>query len=324
MKSTRTELYVHREQVYGKITTTDPEFDFVRHTGTSIGLQKEIINSEEISSDRQMSCARHGMKAVTGDLSFELSPKDMDDLLECALCGQWVSDVLKVDTWFYSNTFARRFKDFEGSSTTDSEWQFYKGCVINTMSIEVTPDSIVTGSFSVVGQDLEFADALPTGSIINYEEGVCPFNGFGGAVEIDGEDVGILTSVSFELANNVEPKPVIGSDVTAPPSLGKVNLTGTCSVYFDTDQYQKLFVDEFKTDIRFILTTEGYTYEFYFPQVLFSGGQPDTSADGEVMLELGFTALYYKDEDTSLMITRTIPAPPLQTKPVPKKTSDDK
>lgn len=77
------------ESTYGTTPAT-PALKPIRHTGTTLGLSKESLQSEEIRDDRQIADFRHGAYQVGGDVNFELSFASFDDLLEAVLLGTWV------------------------------------------------------------------------------------------------------------------------------------------------------------------------------------------------------------------------------------------
>ncbi|UTC27972.1 putative major tail structural protein [Stenotrophomonas phage A1432] len=78
------------ETAYGQTPAT-PAFKPIRHTGTTLGLSKESLQSEEIRADRHIADFRHGASQVGGDINFELSFGSFDDLLEGVLLGTWTS-----------------------------------------------------------------------------------------------------------------------------------------------------------------------------------------------------------------------------------------
>jgi hypothetical protein len=79
-------------------TPTTPVLKPIRHTGTTLGLSKDAIESEELRQDRQVANFRHGNKSVAGDVNVELSYGTFDDLIEATLAGTWATDVLKAGT----------------------------------------------------------------------------------------------------------------------------------------------------------------------------------------------------------------------------------
>ena len=55
------------ESTFGTTPTT-PVFTPIRHNGTTLGLSKDAIESEELREDRQVAHYRHGNKSVSGDV----------------------------------------------------------------------------------------------------------------------------------------------------------------------------------------------------------------------------------------------------------------
>lgn len=78
-----------QESTYGTTPAT-PAFKPIRHTGTTLGLSKESLQSEEIREDRQIADFRHGAYQVGGDINIELSFGSFDELLEAVTLGTWV------------------------------------------------------------------------------------------------------------------------------------------------------------------------------------------------------------------------------------------
>lgn len=64
-------------------------FSTLRATGRNINLEKDVLESEEVRSDRQIADVRHGFNRVVGSPGFELSRGAYDDMLEAALSGKW-------------------------------------------------------------------------------------------------------------------------------------------------------------------------------------------------------------------------------------------
>lgn len=71
------------------VTPNNPAFKTIRHTGTTLALSKEALQSEELRDDRQIADFRHGARQTGGDMSIELSYGTFDDILEALLGGTW-------------------------------------------------------------------------------------------------------------------------------------------------------------------------------------------------------------------------------------------
>lgn len=85
----RHSMFYVPEATYGT-TPANPAWKPIRHTGTTLGLAKDSIQSEELRSDRMIADIRQGANQVGGDISIELSFLSFDDLLEAVLGGTWV------------------------------------------------------------------------------------------------------------------------------------------------------------------------------------------------------------------------------------------
>lgn len=88
MDGSRHAMHYILESTYGTTPAT-PNFKTLRHTGTSLGLSKGTMMSEELRSDRQIQDYRHGILAVGGDINTEVSFATLDDLFQAVLCGTW-------------------------------------------------------------------------------------------------------------------------------------------------------------------------------------------------------------------------------------------
>ena len=84
----RHSMFYVPEATYGT-TPANPAWKPIRHTGTTLGLSKDSISSEELRSDRMIADFRQGANQVGGDIKFELSFLSFDDLLEAVLGGTW-------------------------------------------------------------------------------------------------------------------------------------------------------------------------------------------------------------------------------------------
>lgn len=295
-----------QEVTYG-VTPATPALERIRHTGTTLALTKDSSQSEEIREDRQISCYRHGMRQVGGDISVEFASSDFDTMLEAALCGTW--DATTTDE-LTSGTVRRSFsilRNFSDQQSADKPYHLFTGCEYNTWSMTVSPNSIVTSEFTVIGQNLSLDTAEPTGATYPPVTGECPFDGFSGTIKEGGTDIGIVTEVSLTLENGYETKPVVGSDLTLQPTIGKSDLTGQITVYFEDATLLEKFISESSTSLEFSLANAaGDSYTFFLPNIIYSGGSPDVSGEGTITLAMPFQALFDDVEGASIKINRVI------------------
>ena len=71
-------------------TPTNPRFQALPDTRTTIALTKETLTSERLTGTRFPSEPRTGVNGVSGDIPADLSSKVYDDFISSALQGPWV------------------------------------------------------------------------------------------------------------------------------------------------------------------------------------------------------------------------------------------
>lgn len=290
-------LYYVAETVAGTTPAT-PAFKTFRHTGTTLALTKDAIQSEELGG-RRIRCFRHGNKQVGGDGSIQLSYGDFDDMLEAALCGTWTTNVLKTGSVRRTFTFERNFADI-------AQRIRYTGVQVNELSLSVAPNSIVTGSLSFIGLDQDPVNTMIAGSTYTAPSAQCPFDSFTGTITEAGTTIAVVTQLELSLSNGLEPLFVIGSSSAVGMSIGRTNVTGTLTAYFENMTLLNKFVNETSSNLEFTLEAgDGSTLEFSLPNIKYNGGQPDVSGDGPITLSMPFQALYDGTAESELVITRT-------------------
>lgn len=288
------------ESTYGTTPAT-PAFTPLPHTGTSLALTKDAIESEKLRGDRQVEDFRHGNKSVSGDVSAELEYGAFDDIIEAVLCGTWTTNVLKSGVTRRSFTLERKFGDL-----ATPEYHRYTGCEFNTLALSVSPNAIVSATFGVVGKDLALDTAIVTGATYGSDVGNSPFDSFTGSIQEGGSAIATVTAIELNLANGIEPLFAIGSQTTQRPSIGKSRLTGTLTTYFEDKALYEKFLNETESSIQLVLTDlDGNSYTLDIPRVKYNSGQPDVSGEGAVTVAMEFVGLYDDTEATQIKVTRT-------------------
>ena len=288
------------ESAFGT-TPSSPAFTPIRHTGTTLGLSKDSIESEELREDRQVAHYRHGNKSVTGDVNFELSYGGLDALLEATLCGTWATNVLLAGTTRRSYTIERHHQDI-------GKYLRSTGCQFNTMSLSVAPNSMVTGSFGIIGSGFTSSASALGSSTYSAETTTAPFDSFTGAITEGGSAIAIITALELNIDNGMEALYVVGSSDTLLPSIGKSMVTGSVTAYFQDTTLMDKFVNETTSAIQFTLTDAlGNDYIVLLPKVKYNSGNPEVSGPGAITLSLDFVALYNSASDKQIKITR-VPA----------------
>lgn len=296
------------ETVYGQ-TPANPAFKPIRHTGTTLGLSKESLQSEELRDDRQISDFRHGAYQVGGDINIELSFGSFDDLLEAVMLGTWEVDSpsagidrLKAGVVRRSITVERFFGDI---LSVDKPYHRFTGVELNTLSLAINANAMITGSFGVLGQNMTTGTAIIAGATYAAPTTTSPLDSFTGTLQEAGVPIAVITEISLSLENALEARFVVGSKQTIRPSIGRSNVTGQVTAYFENSALLDKFINETESSIVFELPDgAGNKYTFTLPRIKYTGGQPDVDGEGPITLAMPFQALLDPTTGTNLMIDR--------------------
>lgn len=299
--SSRHAMGMELESTYGTTPAT-PVFDALRHLGTTLATAKDALVAQELRADRQISDHQYGVRQVGGDITSELTyGGTVDDILEAALGGTWATDVLKAGTTRRSFSIMRDFSDI-----TTGRYQLYTGCEFNTLALTNAANSQLQLTLGVIGQDMSSGDSAPAGATFPAAATSGQMTGTLGAVNEGGSSIGVVTEVNFTLENGLEIKPVIGSQLTLEPSIGRSDVTGQMTAYFETNAQLLKFLNETASSLDFTaVDAAGNSYLFDFPNIKYSGGDNPTSGEGAIAVTMPFQALYDATDTSNLVITRT-------------------
>lgn len=296
-----------KEDEFG-FTPLNPQMRNLRHTSCSLQLTKETFQSQELRSDAQISDLRHGNRQASGDIGIEFSFHEFDELLAAAVRGEWKDNAelpgqktLLAGTKMSSFTIERVFADVQ-------QYEHFTGCEVNTMSLTVEPNAIVTGTIGIVGSAIHFnqtpLDVDPEPSY-TYP----PFDGFKGKLVEGGRVIAVVTSMEINIDNSIEPAFVIGSDVAEALVAGRINITGTITAYFQDMDLLSKFSDETETSLQITLGDGIHeSYVITLPRVKYSGGDNPVDGEGPITLSMPFQALYDTCSGTNIRVDRIPPA----------------
>ena len=293
-------LHYVAESTYGTTPAT-PTWKPMCITGVNLGLTRDAIESGCLSSDRQVKDVRNGNKQLGGGVDSEIIYEEADDWLEAALMGTWTANVLKAGTTRRSFTIERGFNGLD-----TPEYHRSAGVELSGFDISLAPNSLATITYNTLGQSLTVATAQVPSSTYNPMTTNAPFDSFTGSITEGGTAVAVVTQMDLSLDNGMEPTFVLFDDETIRPTDGKSRITGTLTAYYEDSTLYNKFVNGTNSAIVFTMTDPaGNDYEFNFPNIKYTGGNPDVSGDGPVTLALEFSAIYDATEASQIVITRT-------------------
>ena len=204
-----------------------------------------------------------------------------------------------------SFTFVRHFSDIQAA---DNPFYVYRGVEINSLQLTISANSIATGTFSVTGQSQETAQSLAAMGTPTFPtaSATSTLDSFTGTLQEGGTTIAVVTEISLTLANGIEPRFVIGSRDSINPSVGRSNLTGQISAFFEDSTLVNKFLNETESSLIFSMPdADGNMQRYKIPRIKYTGGQPDVSGEGPITLTMPFQALLDPDQATNFIIERT-------------------
>ncbi len=295
-QGSRSSLSYIAESTFG--TTPAGNFQNLPFTSHSLNMTKDRVEGTDIQADRMSRVDRHGNRQVSGDIVGDLREGDFDELLESAMLSSWSSDVLKVGT-------TPKYFSIEDYAADIDQARLFTGCSVDTLSISLAPNQMVTGSFSIVGKNMTMSASEKTQDAPSTN---APFDAYSGDLQIGGSTSAIVTAMDFTLTNSFAPTFVVGDDSAPALEVGNAVVEGTLSAYFEDASLINRFVNETETPLKVTVGDNAgtpNTMEFFFPRCKINSA--DVGVDGPTsrIVTLSFVALRDPTEDTNLRITRS-------------------
>lgn len=303
-QGSRSSLRYVVESTFGTTPTVDGSNPGIVLPFTSHGLNltKDLVAGTDIQSDRMPRHERHGNKQSAGDIVCDLRELDFDPFLESVMLNAWDTNVLKVGT-------SPKYFSIEDYSADIDQARLFTGQTVSTMGVSIAPNQMVTATFGMVGKGMsisstQFSDE--TASSTNS-----PFDAYSGDLQIGNNVAGlassaIITQIDFNVTNSFAPTFVVGSDETPALEVGRAEVTGSFSAYFDNADLINRFLNETESAIQVsVQDPSSNSLTFLFPRVKINSA--DVGVDGPTsrVVSMSFTALYDTTEATNLKITRS-------------------
>jgi Phage tail tube protein len=293
----KTQLVRIVEVTWGTTPAT-PAMTKTRFTSVSLEPVMGMIESKELRSDRMTADVRGTTLNGEGTIAFEFAPTDFDDLIEAALGGTWTANVLKAGA-------TQKSFSMEVGHTGISQYKLLKGCLVDKFSLDIKPNAIVTGSFSLISKDFAVA-GTSAATTTPAASGLSPYDAQNSATVIKegGTTIAYITGLSFTLDNGIEKATVVGSKSLAGAQFGRSKITGTVTALFQDATLLAKFLAETATSIECTLSNGTKSHALKFGNVKYTGGKSSVSTEGLLAVELPFTALYDGTSTSNLQITR--------------------
>lgn len=307
MDSSQSTLNFIAETVAGTTPAT-PAFKGVRITGETLVANFESQISNELSTNADVIDVRKTGLSTSGDINFELhADPNLEDLIAGALRGAWATDVLKAGSLKPSFTLERKLAGDSGTS-----YFRFQGSYFNGMSLNITPEEIITGSLRVTG----IGQATDTAIIAGATYAAPPLSAATAPMmvgtDVSAATVSGITGVDFsaltiEVDNNnrIQRKLAAVGGKARGVGYGRRSITGTLTAYFETLQLYQAFTSDLSPSITATISDGTNNYTIVLPRVRFTGGEvPTPGIDQDIMLTLNYQAVYNSGTSTAMQITR--------------------
>lgn len=184
-------------------------------------------------------------------------------------------------------TFEQRFDDI-------LQYREYNGCAINDMSWSITPESIVGGTFGILGMR---AESMGSSIIVESPQPApltTPFAAFDGRLYEGGVQNFVVTSVEFTVENNRTLEAVVGSKFSPGVFEGRCGVSGTLTAMLRGSSLYNKFVDETDSQLYIKLQEPADPTAFInvvMPRIKYTSSDMDPPIEGPVPLNMAFRAL---------------------------------
>lgn len=207
---------------------------------------------------------------------------------------------LKGGTTLKTFTFERRFNDI-------AQFQVFRGIAINQMRLNIQPEAIVGGDFTVLGMS---AAALSGTSICASPTAAGthdPLSSFDGTLYENKVLLATVTGLDMTITNGRGVQAVVGSTTSPDVFEGTMQVGGSLTAFFENATLFNKFVNETESSLYIRLDDLNNTdfVNIVIPRVKYNGGEMDPPAEGPVVMTLPFQGLVDVASATSLWIQRS-------------------
>ena len=191
--------------------------------------------------------------------------------------------------------FEREYEDIA------NEFAVYDGCKVDTMNLTMGADTLVTGTFGFLGATGDSAtstvatatEAANVENITNAIDDVDSIN--------DNDTDATLTAFSFDIANNLRQRKVIGTLGADSIGSGSIGITGTVQKFFESKTLMDKYLDFTTSSLTLMMEdSNGKGYIVDFPSIKYTDGKRVAGGiNTDIIADMTFSAFM----DTSELIT---------------------
>lgn len=298
------------ESVWGTTPAT-PALNKIRITGEGLNAGIQTAVSQELREDRNVSDVMKVGSNAGGNLEFELSYMSFDDLIEAVMGGTWTVDGGDTDMYTLVNGVTERSFTLQKQFADVAQYLVFAGARVNTMSLKIEPNKVVTGSFGVLAKSGVRASSGIAGATYPAGQTTTPMNGAAGVSlnEIDAAPIGGgLMSFGINITNNMRAQDAVGSDAAQAIVPGRFEATGELEVYFSDGTLYDKFASQTAFAAQVKMSDGNGEVWIDVPRAKFETGEVVAQGtDTDVMFKSTFRAIYDATTVGSVKLTKNGP-----------------
>jgi hypothetical protein len=319
-------LSIIKEATLG-ITPATPAWLTTAIVSESLVLDATFTESEMITpQSRGVPASELTQTATSGDINRELIYEEVTDTLMEALVGNtWGTDphghTITTDELYDYTTIISLSAEKDWDMGGSNNYHNLTGQVPASGSFEFAPGEIITHTTSFVGLSLLTADDPVAGATYTPVSGNPPMSAprvtsmtltdLGTSDPVSWMTDACFTNMTLALENNTRALACIGQLPSKEIALGRLNITGSGSLYYSGDEPLNSLLAE--TEYGLLINAEdsaGNFYKFFMPRCKFTIANVNaTGQSTDVMAEITLQVLQEATLMYSIIFGRTTPSP---------------
>lgn len=304
--------YIEEETTWATVPASSKVWTGFRFNNETLGKDINNFESEEIRSDRMTSAILRGNRNPNGDVTFELGPNSHNLLLRHLLGADW-STAGTVAPYTHTtqghSSLPQGGLTFVKGYTDVPSYLVYPGGRVDTVSLEIPQEGIVSGSASLLFQsEVDPSATVPYSTPLSYPTGdpyesnltqisVQAYDASGSYVWTANEIIGVATAGRFTVSNGLDPSSYVLNSVTRYDiPAGRRRVEGNVNLLFeDTTEYLR-YVNGTALAMRIKMISGSYSHTWDFPNVRYAGSKPTPAVGGEggIRQDMPFRAIRHE------------------------------
>lgn len=270
-------------------TTPATALQLVRYVSADGKQTKNTVESNEVSTNREVAGIIQTSRAGGIDFATELSYGNLDDFLQSLLGNAWTLnspsagiDTISVGTTRKSMTVERQFTDI-------AQFLAYKGAMVQKLDVNVQIGQIITAAVSCLSKSPVIAGATvgtggptaaPTNAIMDPIASIQVVQE-GGAGSVAG-----LTDLSFSLNNGLIVFDQLANVDPAEIQMAQLVASGKFSCYFADATYLTKFLNHTQTSLKVTLGGAATKkYQFLFQNIQLTAASTPNSGKNKPIVQ---------------------------------------